>query len=210
MQLVAYLFYLLHLLNRGRSLRESIVRTAGVALVPFAILVTLRVLIVPNQPDDFVAAVTDSMAFRFRNFTNNQPYVLTVGTFGVMFPLLLMFPSRLIALVRQHFDQAGLLACVYGTLVISNNTERPLVYALPVVVPAALHQLRALIEEARLPLLPVCIVTVALQAFLWTQTRFAEIGMSIYQPTNLAVVATMALFWVAGQAALRVAKRRVP
>ena len=148
------------------------------------------------------------MAFRFRNLTNNQPYVLTVGTFGVIFPLLLMFPGRVITLLREHFDQAGLLACVYATLVISNNTERPLIYALPVVVPAALHQLRALIEEARLPAVPVCALTVALQAFVWTQTRFAEIGMSIYQPTNLMVVAAMLLFWLAGQAARRLGRRR--
>jgi hypothetical protein len=111
-----------------------------------------------------------------------------------------------IALVRQHFDQAGLLACVYATLAISNNTERPLVYALPVVVPAALHQLRALIEEARLPVVPVCALAVALQAFVWTETRFAEIGMSIYQPTNLPVVAAMAVFWLAGQAARRLVR----
>ena len=207
---VVYPFYLLNLLKRGGSVRDAVLRTVGVAVVPFAILIALRVLIVPSQPDDFVAAVTDSMAFRFRNLTNNQPYVLTVGTFGVMFPLLLMFPGRVIALLRKHFDQAGLLACVYATLVISNNTERPLVYALPVVVPAALHQLRALAEEARLPLLPLCALTVALQGFLWTETRFAEIGMSIYQPTNLAVVAAMALFWLAGQAARRLAGRPVP
>ena len=207
---VVYPFYLLHLLKRGRPFREAALRTAGVALVPFAILVTLRVLIVPNQPDDFVAAVTDSMAFRIRNLMNNQPYVLTVGTFGVMFPLLLMFPGRVIALLREHFDQAGLLACVYATLVISNNTERPLVYALPVVVPAALHQLRALSQEARLPLVPLCSLAVTLQALLWTETRFAEIGMSIYQPTNLGVVAAMALFWMAGQAALLLARRTVP
>jgi hypothetical protein len=208
--IVVYPFYLLYLLKQGRSFRDAVLRTAGVAVVPFAILVTLRVLIVPNQPDDFVAAVTDSMAFRIRNLTNNQPYVLTVGTFGVMFPLLLMFPGRVFALVRQHFDQAGLLTCVYATLIISNNTERPLIYALPVVVPAALHQLRALSEEARIPLPPLCALTVALQAFLWIVTRFAEIGMSIYQPTNYGVVAAMVLFWVAGQAALRLASRTVP
>lgn len=208
--IVVYPFYLLHLLKRGRSPRDAVLRTAGVAAVPFVILIALRVLIIPNQPDDFVAAITDSMAFRFRNLTNNQPYVLTVGTFGVMFALLVMFPGRVIGLLREHFDQAGLLACVYATLVISNNTERPLVYALPVVVPAALHQLRALSEEARIPLLPLCALTVALQALLWTETRFAEMGSSIYQPTNLAVVAAMALFWVAGQAARRLARRTVP
>ncbi len=207
---VVYPYYFLRLLKRGRPFREAALRTAAIAGIPFLVLVALRVFVVPSEPDDFVSAVTDSLAFRFHNLTNNQPYVLTVGTLGAMFPLLVMFPGRVVTLCRRHFDQAGLLASVYLTLVISNNTERPLVYALPVVVPAALHQLRALSEEARIPLLPLCALTVALQAFLWTQTHFAEMGSSIYQPTNLAVVAAMALFWLAGQAALRVANRNVP
>jgi len=59
-----------------------------------------------------------------------------------------------IALLREHFDQAGLLACVYATLVISNNTERPLVYALPVVVPAkGVGALPARLVEALSPIL---------------------------------------------------------
>jgi hypothetical protein len=205
---VVYPYYFLRLLKRGRPFREAALRTAAIAALPFLILVALRVAIRPSEPDDFVSAVTDSLAFRLHNLTNNQPYVLTVGTFGAMFPLLVMFPGRVVSLCRRHFDQAGLLACVYLTLVISNNTERPLVYALPVVVPAALYQLRALSEEARIPLLPLCALTVALQAFLWTETHFLEMGSSIYQPTNLAVVAAMTLFWLAGQAALRVANRR--
>jgi hypothetical protein len=200
---VIYPYYLLKQVQAGRPLRDAVLRTAAVAALPVGILAGLRLFITPNQPDDLVLAVTDSMAFRLRHLTNHQPYVLTVGTFGVMLPLLLMFPGRILGLLRRHFPEAALLAAVYATLVISNNTERPLAYAMPVVAAAALFQLRALAREARLPGPAVYAAAVAVQAFVWTEVRFAEIGMSIYQPANGRVVAATAGFWILGRLALR-------
>ena len=72
---------------------------------------------------------------------------MTLGAFGVLVPLVLLFPARLPGLVRRHFDRALYVLSVYATLVISNNNERPLAYALPALVPAALWCLRAFIER---------------------------------------------------------------
>jgi hypothetical protein len=175
---------------------------AALAAAPFAILVAIRRLVVPNQPDDLVSGIVDSMAFRFNHLLDNQLYVVSLGAFGVLVPLVLLFPSRLPGLARRHFDRALYVLFVYATLVISNNNERPLAYALPALVPAALWCLRAFLVETRLPAVPVLAAVVALQAVFWAGQRWAEIGMSIYQPVNWTTVAALSAAWLAAQAAL--------
>jgi hypothetical protein len=203
---LVYPYVFLRELRLGRPLPRAAGRAAALAAVPFAVLVAIRRLVVPNQPDGFVPGIVDSMTFRLNHLLDNQPYVVTIGAFGVLAPLVLLFPGRLPSLARRHFDRALFVASVYGTLVISNNNERPLAYALPALVPAALWCLRAFLEETRLPTVPVLAAVVALQALFWAGQRWAEMGMSIYQPVNWVTVAAMAGFWVAAQAAL--ARRR--
>ena len=55
--------------------------------------------------------------------------------------------------------------------------ERPLAYALPALVPAALWCLRRFLDETALPAVPVLAVAVALQVVFWAGQRFAEAGM---------------------------------
>jgi hypothetical protein len=112
------------------------------------------------------------------------------------------------ALVRRHFDRALYVGSVYATLVISNNNERPLSYALPAIVPAALWCARAFVRETGLPETPVLAAVVGLQAVFWAGQRWAEMGMSIYQPVNWTTVAAMAVFWVAAQGSLARRRRR--
>jgi hypothetical protein len=183
-----------------RGLRAAFARAAAVAALPLAILVAIRMLVAPNQPDDFVSGIADSMTFRANHLLDNQLYVVTIGAFGVLVPLVLLFPARLPGLARRHFDRALYVLSVYATLVISNNNERPLAYALPALVPAALFCLRAFLDETRAPLLPVLGAVVALQLLFWWGQRFAEIGMSIYQPVNWTTVVAMAGAWLAAQA----------
>lgn len=199
---LVYPYVFLRELRTGRPLLPAAARTATVAALPFAILVAIRRLVTPNQPDDFVSGIVDSMTFRWSHLLDNQPYVVTVGAFGVLVPLVLLFPARLPVLVRRHFDRALYVLSVYATLVISNNNERPLAYALPALVPAALACLRMFLEETRLPALPVLAAVVALQALFWAGQRWAEMGMSIYQPVNWTTVGAMVAFWVAAQVAL--------
>lgn len=198
---VVYVHYLLYLWKR-RSWPEAVARTLAVSVLPVAILLVLRLAIVPNQPDDLVASFHENVAFRLRRLFDNQWYVLTLGTWGVLFPLFLLYPARIWGLARRHFDQLAPALAVYASLAVSNNTERPLAYAVPALLPAALHNLRSFLAETRLPALAVVAVAVALQAFFWWQTRLFEMGMSIYQPANLAVAAAMLGFWICCRVAL--------
>ena len=200
---LVYPYLFLRELRLGRRLGGALARTAAVAVVPMAVLVAIRRLVTPNQPDAFVAGVVDSMGFRIDHLFDNQLYVVTLGAFGVLVPLVLLFPSRLASLARRHFDRALYVASVYATLVISNNSERPLSYALPALVPAGLFCLRAFLDETRLPLVPVCAAVVLLQVLFWTGQRFAEIGMSIYQPVNWTTVGAMLGAWLVAQAFAR-------
>jgi hypothetical protein len=203
---LVYPYVFLREVRAGRPLLSAAARTAALAAAPLAILVAIRRLVTPNQPDDFVSGIVDSIAFRWGHRLDNQPYVLTVGAFGVLVPLVLLFPARLPALARCHYDRAVYVLSVYATLAISNNTERPLAYALPALLPAALALLRAFLEETRLPALPVLAAVVAAQVVFWGGQRWAEMGMSIYQPVNWTTVVTMAALWMAGQLAFRTAR----
>jgi hypothetical protein len=198
---VVYPHYLFHR-RKTRSWPQALARTAAVSALPLAILLFLRQAIVPNQPDDLVASLQENVAFRIRHLFDNQLYVLTVGTWGALFPLLLLFPGRIRELARRHFDQLLPALVVYASLLVSNNTERPLAYAVPALLPAALHNLRAFLAETALPAAGVIGAAVALQAFFWWQTRLFELGMSIYQPANLGVTAAAVGFWVALRIAL--------
>jgi hypothetical protein len=199
---VVYPYYFLRLLRRGASLLEATRRTLTVALVPLLILVGLRVLIVPDHPDSLLGDLVDTTGLRLRHLAE-QPYLFTLGAYGVLVPLLLLFPRRIPGLLRRHPEQAFLVAFFYALCLLANNTERELGYALPAVLPAALLGLRSLVDQARLPRLPTLGVVVALQAFFFSQQRFLEMGSSMSQPTNAGVVIAMTLFWLVAQAALR-------
>ena len=198
---LVYPYVFLHELRKARPLLPSAGRAAALAALPFAILVVIRRAVVPNQPDDFLSGIVDSMTFRSHHLLDNQPYVVTIGAFGVLVPLVLLLPGRLPGLARRHFDRASYVLSVYATLVISNNNERPLAYALPALVPAALWCARAFLAQTQLPEVPVLAVVVSLQVLFWAGQRWAEIGMSIYQPVRWTTVVAMGAFWMAAQAA---------
>ena len=205
---LVYPYLLLRDLRTGRGPARAVARTLAIAAIPFAILVTVRLVVKSSGPDSFGEAIVENIGFRWRHVLENQPYQLTVGSFGVLFPLALLFPRRVPGLVRRHFDRAFFVLSVYLSLSISNNTERPLAYALPVVVPAALLGLRSFLAETRLPQPPVLAVVVALQVLFWWGQRWAESGMSIYQPVNWTTVAAMASAWVGAQLLLLRARRQ--
>jgi hypothetical protein len=205
---LVYPYVFLRELRAGQPLRKAVAHAAALATLPLAVLAAIRRVVTPSQPDDFVSGIVDSLTFRAHHLLDNQLYVVTLGAFGVLVPLVLLFPARLPGLARRHFDRALYVLSVYATLVISNNNERPLAYALPALVPAALWCLRTFLDETGLPALPVLAAVVGLQAVFWTGQRWAEIGMSIYQPVNWTTVAALTLAWVAAQAALSRARRR--
>jgi hypothetical protein len=191
---IVYAHALLHWWKR-RGPAAALGRTALISALPLAALALLRLVITPNQPDDLLASLHENAAFRMRHLWDNQWYVLTFGTWGVMLPLLLLYPGRIGGLARRHVDQLAPALLVYASLLVSNNTERPLAYALPALLPAALHNLRRFLAETARPPVVVLPALVAVQAFVWSQTRLFEMGVSIYQPANLAVAAVLAASW---------------
>ena len=205
---LVYPYVFLREVRLGQGLGRALARSASVAALPFAVLVAIRRLVVPTRPDSFWPGIVDSMGFRTAHLLDNQAYVVTIGAFGVLVPLALLYPRQLPRLVRRHFDRALYVASVYATLVISNNNERPLAYALPALVPAALYLLRGFLADSRLDTAWVCGAVVALQVIFWSGQRFAEIGSSIYQPVNWTTVAAMPAAWFAAQVVLSRARRR--
>ncbi len=199
---VVYPYLLIRLRRRGASLLSALRQTAIVALLPALVLVSLRILLPPDHPESLLADVRDTVALRLRYWTE-QPYLLTVGSLGVFFPLLLLFPRRLPDQARRYPEAAAYVLFFYGLCLPANNTERELGYTLPILLPAALVALRRFLDATRLPVAPTLAVTVALQALFYSQQRFLEMGSSIHQPTNLLVVAAMGTAWLTAQLLLR-------
>ncbi|HWX25444.1 MAG TPA: hypothetical protein VN083_10395 [Vicinamibacteria bacterium] len=187
---------------RRSSLKKSLLRTFLVAGGPIATLVLIRLLVPPSAPRSLLASVGENLAFRWRHLGDNEAYTLTVGSLGVLFPLLFLFPRSIPAWFRRHSDLGVFVGSVVATLLISNNTERCLAYALPVLLPAALGNLREFLGRTAFPRSVGFTAVLGLQALFYSEQRFGEMGVSLYQPTNLAVVASMLLFWVGCEAML--------
>jgi hypothetical protein len=206
-QVVVFPYYFIHLLRRGASFFEAAWRSGSIAIVPVLIWVGLRIVIVPDHPDNMLADLVDTMGFRVRHIVD-QPYVFTVGAWGVLFPLLLLFPRRIPALVRRHPEDAFMVFFFVSLCALANNTERELGYALPAVLPAALYFLRSFVTETRLPVVPVLAAVVFMQVLFYVEQRWGRPGMSMYQPTSLRLAAAMVVFWIGAQVTLR--RRRAP
>jgi hypothetical protein len=192
--LIPYVF--LHDMRRGGS-RAALFRSVPIAGVTLAVLVGIRELLVPLPPDDVLLTVRENVAFRLRHLFDNQLYVATLGSFGVLLPLATLYPARAWRAVRARIDDVAVVAVAYGSLLLANNTDRLLAYSVPVVVPAALRGLRSAAVLARRRLPALAAASLAPQALLFAKSRFHDlVGASLYQPSSLAVTAAMALFWL--------------
>lgn len=194
---VIYPYYFIRLW-RTASLREAVRRTLTLAVVPVLVLVALRVLIVPDQPDSLFTDVSETLALRLRHLVD-QPYLFTVGAWGALVPLLLLFPARLKALARRHPEDAFLALFFVSLCLAANNTERELAYALPAVLPAALYFLRTFVAGSRLPPLPALATVVLAQLLFYLEQQFGPAGVSINQPTSLRLCALLAALWLVAQ-----------
>jgi len=207
---VVLLYLLLYLLQR-KPLRIALGRTATVALPALTILFLIRYVLVPRPSLDLLATLQEALGFRWRHLLDNQLYFATLGSFGVLLPLALLFPRRVLVACRHHYDEAAVVATVYLSLAFANNTDRLLVYALPVVLPGALRGLRDGLARARVPWAAAALVVLGLQVLLYVQTHFhGELGISIYQPTSWTVILAMVGFWLAFRWRLRAVRGQVP
>lgn len=187
---------------KRHGLRQATLRTAAIAAAFFAVSLTLHALITPVAPDDWWSGIVDSMGFRYRRLFESQWYVLTIGTWGVFVPLALADFRAFARRVGENLDLAFLTLATYGTLVISNNTERPLAYAWPAVAAAGAAGIQALVlkipaPEGR-PFPRLAAVCVGAQLVHFGLTRWNDLaGSSLYQPANYAVTGMMLALWLA-------------
>ena len=188
-------FAFFHTLRR-HDLTQAILRTTAIAAAFFAVSLTLHALITPAAPDDWWSGVVDSVGFRYRRLFQSQWYVLTIGTWGVFVPLALADFRAFARRVGENLDLTFLTLATYGTLIISNNTERPLAYAWPAIAAAGAAGIRALLAKIPAPLgnpfprqTAVC---VGAQLVHFGLTRWNDLaGSSLYQPANYAVTGMM-------------------
>jgi hypothetical protein len=199
------------LLARGAwrgGLRGAVAPTVRVALPALVLFTAIHLLVPASAAPPLGAVMADAVGFRFRHLFDNQLYLATLGSFGVLLPMVLAAPARAAAALRERPEDAVLLAGAYASLLLGTNTERLLAYALPAVVPIALRCFTAIQEAARLPpaLAGGALVIAQAAFYLWTPFHGIE-GLSLYQPVSFAVVGVMAAVWLAAVAL--VATRRV-
>ena len=138
---------------------------------------------------------------RLDHVLDNQPYVVTLGAFGVLVPLVLLLPARLPGLARRHFDRgSSLLGLRHARDLEQQRAAARLRAAGPrsrgALVPAGL-------PAGDPPARPAGLAAVAaLQLLFWAGQRWAEIGSSVYQQINWTTVAAMAGEWLAARATL--------
>jgi hypothetical protein len=190
------------------DLRQAVLRTAAIAVAFFSVSLTLHALITPAAPDDWWAGIVDSMGFRYRRLFDSQWYVLTIGTWGVFLPLATAEIRAVARRVRSNLDLVALTVATYATLIISNNTERPLGYAWPAIAAAGAAGLRALAATAvtpyRNPLQRAAALCLGAQMVHFGLTRWNDLaGSSLYQPANFAVTGLMVALWLIWALGLR-------
>jgi hypothetical protein len=195
--------FLFALVWRRAGLRAAALRTLLVAGPALALTVALRAALEPLVHPTLGASIADNLGFRWRHLADNQLYVLSLGTWGVLLPLaLLAHPGW--RSWRRWPERAALALAVYATTIaISNNNERPLAYALPVALPAALAGLRRLAAASRPASALWVLAALAVQFLFYVQTQFTGPGISIYQPVSWPVTVSCAAFAVAGACWLR-------
>ncbi len=183
------------------DLGQAVLRTAAIAVAFFSVSLTLHALITPAAPDDWWSGIVDSMGFRYRRLFDSQWYVLTIGTWGVFLPLATAEVRAVARRVRSNLDLVALSLATYATLIISNNTERPLAYAWPAIAAAGAAGLRGLAATAvtpyRNPFQRAAALCLGAQMVHFGLTRWNDLaGSSLYQPANFAVTGLMVALWL--------------
>jgi hypothetical protein len=196
--LLVLVYYAVRCLQRS-GLRAAVLRTLALAVAPVAVLLLLHALITPEPGPRLLKVIREIVAFRVSALWENQLYLATIGTFGVLLPLVFHEPALTLERIRRWPAAAALLLATYLTLFFGNNTDRLLAYAAPVVVAAALLGLR-IPAFSRDPtrLATWSAAAVALQILFWWTTPFHREAVSVYQPTNWPNVVTLLAFWALG------------
>ncbi|MGE4605531.1 MAG: hypothetical protein AAEJ52_02190 [Myxococcota bacterium] len=194
-----YLFF--HTWRRA-GLKLAIERTLAIAIAPVVMLLWIRTSAPALAGPDFVRLVKFFAKWRWERMFDNQLYLCTIGSFGVLFPLLLLYPRRMLAYWIRNPEEIAVIGAVYASLLLANNTDRLLAYALPVMLPAALLNLRRLVASVRLPFAAIAAAALLAQVVLYRETIFFDWrAVSVSQPFNGLAAFVIFAFWMAAVAA---------
>jgi hypothetical protein len=148
--------------------------------------------------------VTLLAKWRWERLLDNQLYICTIGSFGVLFPLLLLYPRRMLDYWMRCPEEIAVIGVVYASLLLANNTDRLLAYAVPVILPAALLNLRRLVASVRIPFTAIAAAAVLAQVVLYRETIFFQWrSVSMSQPFNGLAASAILAFWLAAVAVSR-------
>ena len=169
----------------------------------------LRYYLVPINQYSMLDNLKNFVVFRVTGLFDNQLYFCTVGTFGVVFALWLLYPIRLIEHYRRYYEEFGVIAVVYGSLLAGSNTDRYLVFALPVILPVALRNLQTILggRDWRTNGLMLSLLLVGQGVFYLNTAFYGVRGLSKNQPVSWATVIVCGVVWCAARVVT--ARRRV-
>ncbi len=188
---VPYAFFVL---LRRLSLARALLASAALCAPACAVTWLLRRLIVPVIHPGLLDSIADNLGFRLDHVADNQLYVLTLGAWGVLVPLALLAPGRALERARRGLPELSLMTfVVLTTVLISNNNDRPLAYALPALLPSALAGLRRLSHALPAAAWAPAAAALGLQALFYVETRFTGLGISVYQPVSWPVVTCLTI-----------------
>jgi len=181
---------------RRAGLAVAIERTLAIAIAPVALLILIRTTTHALPGPSFMRLLTFFVKWRWDRLLENQLYICTIGSFGVLFPLLLLYPKRMIDRWRRFPEEIVVIAAVYASLMLGNNTDRLLAYAVPAILPAAMSNLRSLVTASRLPFWPIALAALCAQVVLYRETIFFQWrSVSVSQPFNALAASVILAFW---------------
>lgn len=208
--LVVFPYLLLHTW-RTRGAQVAVERTLALALAPVALLIWIRFSSDALPEADLLRKLRFYSRWRAERLFDNQLYLCTIGSFGVLLPLALLYPRRALESLRRHAEAWAVVAAVYASLGVGNNTDRLLAYAVPALLPAALANLHTLVASTRVPFAAVAAAALAAQAVLYRRTVFwGWHAASVSQPFDAIAASAIVAFWVLAAAAAYGLPRAAP
>ena len=206
--MLVFCFYFFYTQSR-EGWQSAIRRTIVLAAVPVTLFLMIRYYVISEPVDPLLERVSEHLSWRVANAFNNQIYFATLGSFGVLLPLLLMFPKHLFKFYQRHYEEFSVVLIVYASLAVGQNTDRLLVYALPVILPVALRHVRYFVFFSRFSFAWIAVAVVALQLLHFFVTKFYGVPqVSNKQPFNLTMTLSAIAFFLIGQAVLLLRARK--
>ncbi len=183
---------------RRQGGRAALIQSVGVFIVPILVMLMIRTYIVAVPGPSLWHEMQRIVALRGAQLLHDQLYFVSVGSFGVLLAAAVLPSARSLREWARRPDELVVVLAVYLSLLVASNTDRLLVYAVPVIVPVAMRSLRRLSDVSGLPFGAVALAAILVQAFFYVRTPFTGPEISNFQKFDLGVTLSATAFWGAG------------